>query len=90
MATSIWLDPAIEQRVDHLAVQTGRTKAYYLREVVANGLEDLEDYYLAAATLERVRRWKKRPIRPASEKRPWRGCSTARRRTDTFLPQTVN
>jgi RHH-type rel operon transcriptional repressor/antitoxin RelB len=56
MATSIRLDPLIEQRLDYLAAQTGRTKAYYLRELVANGLEDLEDYYLAASTLERVRK----------------------------------
>lgn len=56
MATSIRLDPLIEQRLDHLASQTGRTKAYYLRELVANGLDDLEDYYLAAATAERVRK----------------------------------
>ncbi len=56
MATSIRLDPAIEQRLDHLAAQTGRTKAYYLRELVANGLEDLEDFYLADATMERVRK----------------------------------
>ena len=56
MATSIRLDPAIEQRLDYLAAQTGRTKAYYLRELVTNGLDDLEDYYLAAATMERVRK----------------------------------
>lgn len=56
MATSIRLDPATEQRLDHLAAQTGRTKAYYLRELVKNGLQDLEDYYLAAATMERVRK----------------------------------
>ena len=56
MATSIRLDPAIEQRLDYLAAQTGRSKAYYLRELVTNGLEDLEDYYLAAATMERVRK----------------------------------
>jgi RHH-type rel operon transcriptional repressor/antitoxin RelB len=56
MATSIRLDPAIEQRLDHLATQTGRTKAYYLRELVTRGLEDLEDYYLAASTMERVRK----------------------------------
>ena len=55
MATSIRLDAAIEQRLDHLASQTGRTKAYYLRELVTNGLDDLEDYYLAANTMERVR-----------------------------------
>lgn len=56
MATSIRLDSAIEQRLDQLAAQTGRTKAYYLRELVTNGLDDLEDYYLAAATNERVRK----------------------------------
>lgn len=56
MATSIRLDPALEQRLDYLARQTGRTKAYYLRELVVNGLEDLEDYYLADATMERVRK----------------------------------
>ncbi|MBA3599228.1 MAG: ribbon-helix-helix protein, CopG family [Methylibium sp.] len=56
MATSIRLDPEIEQRLDHLAVMTGRTKAYYLRELVTNGLEDLEDFYLASATMERVRK----------------------------------
>lgn len=56
MATSIRLDPVIEQRLDQLATQTGRTKAYYLRELVTNGLDDLEDYYLAAATMERVRK----------------------------------
>lgn len=60
MATSIRLDPETEQRLDHLAAQTGRTKAYYLRELVKNGLEDLEDYYLAAATMERVRKGEER------------------------------
>jgi RHH-type transcriptional regulator, rel operon repressor / antitoxin RelB len=56
MATSIRLDAATEQRLDHLAAQTGRTKAFYLRELVANGLADLEDFYLASSTMERVRK----------------------------------
>ena len=47
MATSIRLDPAIEQRLDRLAQLTGRTKAYYLRELVTDGLDDMEDVYLA-------------------------------------------
>ena len=33
MAISIRLDPEIEQRLDHLATQTGRAKSYYVREV---------------------------------------------------------
>ena len=34
MATSIRLAPEIEQRLDYLASQTGRTKAFYLREII--------------------------------------------------------
>ena len=34
---------------------TGRTKAFYLRELIERGLEDMEDYYLAADVLERLR-----------------------------------
>ena len=56
MATSIRLDPEVEQRLDFLSSQTGRTKAYYLRQMIENGLEDLEDYYLATEVLERVRK----------------------------------
>ena len=51
MATSIRLDPAIEQRLDRLAQITGRTKAYYLRELVTDGLDDLEDIYIAEQRL---------------------------------------
>ncbi len=56
MATSIRMAPEMEQRLDFLATQTGRTKAFYLRELIERGLEDLEDYYLAADVLERVRK----------------------------------
>jgi len=58
MAVSIRLTPDIEQRLDHLATQTGRAKSYYLRELIENGLDDLEDFYLADATMERVRKGK--------------------------------
>ena len=56
MATSIRLVPETEQRLDYLAAQTGRTKSYYLRKIIENGLDDIEDYYLAADVLERVRK----------------------------------
>ncbi len=56
MPTSIRLLPELEKRLDTLAKQTGRTKAYYLREIVENGIAEMEDYYLAAATLERIRK----------------------------------
>lgn len=59
MAVSIRLDPLIEQRLDHLTVQTGRAKSYYLRELIESGLDDLEDFYLADSAMERVRRGEK-------------------------------
>lgn len=55
MATSIRLDPDCERRLDYLAAQTGRTKAFYLRELIARGLDDLEDLYLAERELEAIR-----------------------------------
>lgn len=58
MATSIRLSPETEQKLDYLAAQTGRTKAYYLREIIEQGIEEMEDYYLAADVLERVRKGK--------------------------------
>lgn len=56
MATSIRMPAETEKRLDTLAAHTGRTKAYYLREIIERGLDDLEDYYLAADVLERVRK----------------------------------
>ncbi len=56
MATSIRLDPDTEERLNQLAAQTGRTKAFYLRELVQRGLEDMEDYYRASLTMERIRK----------------------------------
>jgi RHH-type rel operon transcriptional repressor/antitoxin RelB len=55
MPTSIRLAPEIEERLDFLATKTGRSKAFYLRELIERGLEDIEDYYLAAEVLERIR-----------------------------------
>ena len=39
MPTSIRLSPAIEARLDQLAEVTGRTKAYYLRELIEQGID---------------------------------------------------
>lgn len=68
MATSIRLAPETEQRLDYLAAQTGRTKAYYLREIIEQGIGDMEDYYLAAEVLERVRKGQE-PVPSAAEVR---------------------
>jgi RHH-type rel operon transcriptional repressor/antitoxin RelB len=56
MPTSIRRAPETDQRLDRLASETGRTKAFYLREMIERGLEDMEDYYLATQVLERIRK----------------------------------
>ena len=60
MATSIRLSPEIEERLELLASRTGRTKAFYLREMIERGLDDVEDHFLAADVLERVRKGEER------------------------------
>ena len=54
MSIAIDLEPTIEQRLDTLAAKSGRTKADYLREAIARGLQDIEDIELADAAYERV------------------------------------
>ncbi len=60
MPTTIRLAPDIESRLAALAARTGRSKSSYLREIIERGLEETEDYYLASATLERVRKGEER------------------------------
>jgi len=55
MATSIRLPAELEQRLDDLAARTGRTKAFYLRQAIAEYLDDMEDLYLAEKELQAVR-----------------------------------
>jgi RHH-type rel operon transcriptional repressor/antitoxin RelB len=55
MGTQIRLSAKAEKRLDFLTAQTGRTKAFYIRKMIENSLDDLEDYYFATEVLERVR-----------------------------------
>ena len=66
LATSIRLSPETEERLRFLAAHTGRSKAFYLRELIENGIDDLEDYYLAADVLERARKGRER-LHPAAD-----------------------
>lgn len=72
MATSIRLAPEMEQRLNFLASSTGRSKAYYLREIIEQGIEDMEDYYLAAKVLERIRKGQEQ-VHTAEEVRKYLG-----------------
>lgn len=56
MPTSIRLDPEVEARLDALAARTGRTKAFYLRQLITDNLDDLEDLYDAMEISEKIRR----------------------------------
>ena len=56
MPTSIRLSPELSDRLDRLAARTARTKAFYLRQIIEAGLSEMEEYYLAADTLKRVRK----------------------------------
>ena len=52
---SLRLDPDVERRLDALARMTGRTKSFYIRELIEENLEDIEDRYIAEARLEKRR-----------------------------------
>lgn len=60
MPTSIRLPEEIEKRLDMLAQKTGRTKAFYIREMILEKIDDMEDYYLAAHRAEKVRQGKEK------------------------------
>lgn len=60
MALTVRLPDELQQRLDHLATQTGRAKSFYVKEALEAYLEDLEDLLLANAVLERVRSGKEK------------------------------
>ena len=53
---AIRLPEAIEQRLETLAAETGRTKTSLAREAILEYIDDLEDLYLAEARARRNRR----------------------------------
>ena len=52
----IRLEPELEEKLDSLAKETGRSKSYYAREAIRQYLEDREDYLkgIAAAGAPRT------------------------------------
>ena len=51
--TSFRLDSELEKRLDHLAEITGRTKTFYIRELIKEHIDALEDRYIAEQRLEK-------------------------------------
>ncbi|WP_043532347.1 type II toxin-antitoxin system RelB family antitoxin [Litchfieldella xinjiangensis] len=62
MAISLRLDHDLETRLNHLAQATGRTKTFYLRKLIEDHLDDLEDAYLAERALEQLRQGRDRTL----------------------------
>ncbi|WP_336277099.1 type II toxin-antitoxin system RelB family antitoxin [Bartonella sp. CB178] len=54
MTISIRLPSDLETRLNDLATKTGRTRSFYLREIIERGIEEAEDYYLASKVRERI------------------------------------
>ena len=50
---SLRLGDELESRLDHLAKITGRTKTYYIRMLIEDHLDDLEDRFIAEQRLEK-------------------------------------
>ncbi|MXZ90302.1 MAG: CopG family transcriptional regulator [Chloroflexi bacterium] len=69
METTIVLPSEIEDRLNILASETGRSKEFFLREMIERGMEDIEDYYLAVEVLERIRAGKERLYTSAEVRR---------------------
>lgn len=49
---SIRLKKELENRLDHLAAITGRTKTYYILQLIEDHIDELEDRYIAEHRLE--------------------------------------
>ena len=52
---AIRLPEEIENRLNALAKETGRTKSFYVREAILEHLDNLEDLYLAEQRLADIR-----------------------------------
>ena len=55
MTYSIRLPHEIEERLENLSAQTGRTKSFYVKEAILEHLSEIEDIYLAEKRLENIR-----------------------------------
>lgn len=49
---SLRLGEELENRLDHLAEITGRTKSFYIRKLIEEHIDEMEDRYIAEQRLE--------------------------------------
>jgi RHH-type transcriptional regulator, rel operon repressor / antitoxin RelB len=67
---AIRLPDEMHERLNRLAQETARPKAYYIKAALEEYLDDIEEVYLAEATLERIKRGEERVL---SAEEFWRG-----------------
>lgn len=67
--TTIVLSPEAEERLNLLTAKTGHSKESLLSEIIEQGIDDIEDYYLAVEVLERIRAGKERVYSSAEVRR---------------------
>lgn len=70
MTISVNLPPEVEARLLALASKSGQSTADQLRQIIDQGLEDLEDYYAAREVIGRIERGEERVL---SSEEFWRG-----------------
>ena len=66
MTMSIRFSADIEARLERLAKATGRNKSFYIKQMVEDNIDAIEDCYLAESTLERIRAGKEKVHTSAS------------------------
>ena len=62
MVFSIRLPEDVDRRLDNLAAQTGRSKAFYANAAIAECIDELEDVYLAERRLQDIRAGRSKPV----------------------------
>ncbi len=60
METSIKLTTETEHRLDFLASEVGKSKDFFIQELIERGLDELEDYYFTEHTPVRPRKTKEK------------------------------
>jgi RHH-type rel operon transcriptional repressor/antitoxin RelB len=70
MTISVNLPPDIEARILALAGKSGQSTADQLRQIIDQGLEELEDYYAAQEVVGRIERGEEKVL---SSEDFWRG-----------------
>jgi RHH-type rel operon transcriptional repressor/antitoxin RelB len=53
MSLTVRLNDAQERALEQLALETGRTKSYYVKQALDQFLEDRADYLIALAAIEK-------------------------------------